>query len=69
MSIEDVISKYEDELLSKKGVVGVGVGECNGKPCMKVYVVKITDELKKQIPKQLDGFPVELEEVGEIMAL
>jgi hypothetical protein len=68
MSIEDVISKYENELLGKKGVAGVGVGMCNGKPCIKVYVIKITEELKKDIPTHLDGFLVELEEVGEIRA-
>ena len=68
MSIEDVISKYENELLGKKGVVGVGTGMCNGKPCIKVYVIKITEELKKEIPTHLDGFLVELEEVGEIRA-
>ena len=56
MSIEDVISKYENELLGKKGVVGVGTGMCNGKPCIKVYVIKITEELKKDIPTHLDGF-------------
>ncbi|AEA47435.1 hypothetical protein [Archaeoglobus veneficus] len=70
VSIDDIRSKYEEELLSIEGVVGVGIGEAaDKKPCIKVYVVKIDEKLKKTIPSELEGFPVELEEVGEIKAL
>jgi ABC-type Na+ efflux pump permease subunit len=69
-SIEDVISRYDDQLLSQEGVVGVGTGETStGEPCIKVYVIEKTPELEEVIPKELEGYTVEIEEIGEVKAL
>ena len=66
-SIDDVIKVYADSMLAIPGVVGMyhGLNE-NGKSCLKVMVVKKTLELEKKIPKQIEGFPVEIDETGEI---
>ena len=56
-------------LLSLPGVVGIGVGELAGKPCIKVYVLKETPELLKQIPPALGGYTIDVQESGEIRAL
>jgi hypothetical protein len=50
------------------GVVGVGIGKCNKIPCIKVYLEKETPE-SKNIPKQLEGFKVDVEITGPIEAL
>ncbi len=67
--IQAVLKRHTDSLLAHSGVVGTAIGECAGKPCIKVFVVKKTVELTKQLPGTLEGFPVAIEETGEIRAL
>ncbi len=68
-SIDAVLKQHTDRLLSLPGVVGTAVSECEGNPCIKVLVVKQTPELGRWIPSALDGFPVVIEESGEIRAI
>jgi hypothetical protein len=60
--------EHEDQLMAIPGVTGVGVGECEGEPCLKVLVTARTPELEQAIPSALDGFRVEIEETGDIQA-
>ncbi len=69
VTIEDVLKQHTDRLMALPGVVGTAIGECEGKPCIKVLVVKKSPELLKKIPSNLEGFPVVVEETGEIRAL
>lgn len=69
LTIEQVQEKYQNQLLSVSGVVGVGIGAANGKPVIKVLVVKKTMELEQRIPKEAEGYPIVIEETGEIRAL
>jgi len=68
-SIAEVLKDRTDWLLSLPGVVGMGVGECDGKPCIKVLVERNTEELARTIPKTLGGFPVVTVETGKIRPL
>lgn len=68
-TIEQVLEAHTDEWMSIPGVVGTAIGEFRGKPCIKVLVVKKTRDLTKKIPSQVEGFPVVIEETGEIRAL
>jgi hypothetical protein len=68
-SIETVLKKHTDELMAMSGVVGTAQGLCDDKPCIKVYVVELTPELQKKIPKSLEGYPVDVEVTGEFHAL
>jgi hypothetical protein len=68
-TIKEVLKKNTDSLMSIRGVVGTAIGECDGKPCIMVLVVKKTPELTKQIPSELQGFPVVIEETGVIRPL
>ncbi len=71
MSLKDinqVMKTHTDELMALPGVVGVYVGALDdGTPCIKVLVVKLTTELEKKIPKELEGFPVVVVETGGIV--
>lgn len=67
--IEDVLKEHTDELMSVPGVVGTASGLCNRQPCIKVFVTQETPELKKKIPSRLEGYPVVIEETGEIRPL
>jgi hypothetical protein len=67
--IEKVLKEQTQKLMSIPGVVGTAQGLCNNKPCIKVYVVKKTSGLDQKIPNSLEGYPVSVEETGEIRAL
>jgi hypothetical protein len=68
-TIEAVLGERTAELMSIPGVVGTAQGIFNGKPCIVVYVIRKTFELQKRIPANLDGYPVVIEETGEIKSL
>ena len=68
-TIEEVLKEHTEGLMSIPGVVGTAQGLCDAKPCIKVYVTNKTPELDQKIPKNLEGYPVEIEETGEIRAL
>jgi regulator of protease activity HflC (stomatin/prohibitin superfamily) len=69
LTIEQVKERHETELMAIEGVVGVGIGECEGEPCVKVLLKNESSDLKRQIPTQLDGYPVDTEVVGSLEAL
>jgi hypothetical protein len=68
-TIKEVLKKHTRDLMSMPGVVGTGQGLCEGKPCIKVFVIEKTPDLNQKIPKTLEGYPVVVEETGEIKAL
>lgn len=68
-TILEVLEEQTPGLMAMPGVVGTAQGECEGKPCIKIYVVEKTAELIQQIPSVLEGYPVEIQETGEIRAL
>lgn len=68
-TIEQVLKKHTDSLMSLKGVIGTGQGLCDEKPCITVFVIETTPELEKEIPKNLDGYPVMIKATGRIKAL
>jgi hypothetical protein len=68
-TIEDVLKEHSKELMFIPGVVGTALGLCKDEPCIKVFVIQETPELKQRIPHRLGGYPVSVEETGEIRAL
>ena len=69
--INTVLKGHDKELLAIPGVVGVYVGlfTDDKTPCLKVMVVKETEDLKRRIPKSIEGYPVLIEESGVIRPL
>ena len=67
--IEEALKKHTRVLLSITGVTGTAIGLCDGKPCIKVYVLKKTPELDEKIPGQIEGYTVVIEETGEFKPL
>ena len=68
-SHSDIISAQEamtSVVMALAGVVGTAVSECDGHPCIKVYVATSDAELAAQIPSQFGGFPVVTEVTGEM---
>jgi len=67
-SIKDVLQRHTPQLMSISEVVGTGIGECDGKPCIKVLVIKKTPVIAEKIPSTLEGFTVVIEARGIIRA-
>ena len=67
--IAEVLSEHTDSLMALPGVIGTAQGDQAGNPCVMVLVVELTDDLTRQIPNELDGYPVVITETGEIKAL
>lgn len=67
-TIEAAQAKLTDRLMPLPGVVGTGISECEGAPCIKVFLVRRTEELDGQIPSTFEGFPVVVQVTGEIRA-
>ena len=68
-TIQEVLKAHTPELMSIPGVVGTALGEQDGELCIKVLVIEKTPELTKKIPSTLEGFPVAIQQTGEIRAL
>ena len=63
-TISGVLKERTDALMSIRGVVGTGQGLCDGKPCIKVYVVERTPEVEEKVRNILDPYPYSIQESG-----
>ena len=68
-SIEDVLRVHTDHLMGIDGVVSVGQGLCGGEPCVRVGVSVPADTVRDAIPDSLEGYPVEVTEIGMVRPL
>jgi hypothetical protein len=66
--INAVLAAHDKELLAIPGVVGVYVGTLEDRriPCLKVMLARKTPESGRKIPRAIEGYPVVVEETGEI---
>jgi hypothetical protein len=62
-TILDVKENWEERLMAIPGVMGVGLSLTKDRQekCIKVYVNRDTSAQASQIPKQIEGYPVEVE--------
>ena len=77
--VKKIKARYEKELMKLANVIGIGVGfkRKNGQTTDKVALVvnvtekKSMDTLSFQdiVPSELEGVPVDVQEVGEIKAI
>ncbi len=72
MTIEDVRRARERELLDKPNVTGVGIGKKDDRDIIKVFVTHKVPELELRleevVPKSLDGYEIDVEEIGVVTA-
>lgn len=64
--IDEVLATHREGWLARPGVTGVGVGRCDGKPCIVLYLVRRTDELEASLPDSVEGHPVRLQVTGRV---
>lgn len=70
MDIEAVKNKHEQQLMQLPNVTGVGIGEKAGKAIIKVFVTRKVpvSSLQSQeiVPRLLEGYETDVEEIGEV---
>ncbi len=67
-TIEKVFSQNESRLMAVPGVEGVGIGGTRTRPVILVMVRQDAAAIAAKLPREIDGFPVQVEVTGEISA-
>jgi hypothetical protein len=72
MSIKAVKMKHEEQLMRLPNVTGVGIGEKGGKEVIRVFVTHKVPESSLRpeeiIPKSVEGYEVDVEDIGTVTA-
>jgi hypothetical protein len=68
-AIAKVLQRHTRQLASLPGVVGVAEGEADGRKCITLYVSEMTSSVVRQIPSEVEGWPVVVRESGDFRAL
>ena len=63
--LDEVLDEHAPGLMALPGVVGVGIGEAGGMPCITVFVTEETPALLASIAASLEGYEVAVETTGE----
>lgn len=66
-TIEAVLAAHTDSLMAVAGVLGTAIGRCDGAPCIRVLVSRVTEDVQRRVPSQLEGFPVRIDVTGPIV--
>jgi len=69
LSTAEIIEQHLDELFGYEDVAGVGEGELDGKPCIKIFLTRENDRTRLALPEALGGHPVVVEISGSFSRL
>jgi hypothetical protein len=64
-----VLAAHTDTWMKIPGVEGTGETKMDGKPAILIFVDTLTDSLRSQLPQSVEGYPIVIQESGEIKAL
>jgi hypothetical protein len=68
-TIGQVQQDHTDAWMAIPGVVGTGIGQDKGKPCILVFTASNTKQVREKIPSTVEGYPVVVRYIGEVRAL
>jgi hypothetical protein len=68
-TIEQVLNEHTNEWMAIPGVVGTAIGQSRGKPCILIFTSLNPAELSSKIASTIGGYPVLIEQTGDIRAL
>ena len=71
-AIAEVKALHEADLLALPNVTGIGIGERDGRPVIRVFVSEKLPESdlapEERVPVSLDGYEVDVEAIGFVEA-
>lgn len=69
-TIEDVLQGHERGLLARRNVIGVGIGERDGRPVIVVFVLEKMPRFalrpRDVVPPVIEGYPVDVRQRSPI---
>ena len=69
-TLTEVLATHSPGLIKIPGVTAVAESRlADGRPCVLILVAKLTPDLRARLPRELEGWPVKIEESGEIRAM
>jgi len=67
-TIDEVLAAHTDSLMAIPGVLGTGIGRCEqGKQCIRILVSRVTEEIRRRVPPELEGYQVRVDVTGPIV--
>lgn len=66
--VQEVKARHRQELMALRGVQAVGLGDDHGLPVITVYVDYLDLQANAQIPNEIEGVRVVIEESGAFEA-
>lgn len=67
-SIEVALAESTADLMSLPGVFGTAQGLKDGQPCIVVYIDEDDEEVRRKLPRQIEGYPVTVKRTGKFRA-
>lgn len=65
-SIHEVLAEHRDRWMARSEVTGTGVGRCDDRPCIVIYLLRRSAEAEAALPDTVEGYPVKLEVTGRV---
>lgn len=66
-TIQEVMGEYGNRWMVRPEVTGMGIGRCDGEPCIVVYLARRLPEDAEPLPTEVEGYTVRTEVVGQVV--
>lgn len=66
-SIRQVMDRHREDWMARPEVTGMGIGRCEGEPCIVLYLIRESEEAERALPDSVGSYPVRLEVTGRIV--
>lgn len=60
-ALDEARMELDSQLANTMGVISVGSADCDGTPCLNIYVEEMDPAITKQIPAEFKGFKVRVQ--------
>ncbi|MFW6010866.1 MAG: hypothetical protein ACOC9H_02995 [Gemmatimonadota bacterium] len=65
--IQQVMGEYGNRWMVRPEVTGMGIGRCEGEPCIVVYLARELSDDAEPFPERVEGHRVRTEVVGRVV--